>query len=72
MTSVTTIYRKHKLETSNGTEHLRKKFKSDFKTYLKVLHWDGKIMDVVNKNGATEKDVNAVVLTVPVVPTKLQ
>ena len=40
------------------------------KDYPKILHWDGKIMEVTNQTGKVVQDMNSVVLTVPGVGVK--
>ena len=32
---------------------------------LKLLQWDGKIMDITHKNGTQKEDINAIVLSMP-------
>ena len=63
--SVSTTFRKRKLETSQKAARLKEEFKENYKSMPKIIHWDSKIMDVVDLKGIKEKDINSIVLTVP-------
>ena len=63
--SKATAIRHRRKEQATQADGVQQSFKEEWKGYPKVLHWDGKIMDVMTSKGALKKDVNAVVLSVP-------
>ena len=63
--SVSTTFRKRKFETNQEAAKLKEEFKENYKLMPKVVHWDSKIMEVVDFKGMKEKDINSIVLTVP-------
>ena len=63
--SKSTAIRHRQKEQAAQAKDVKQSFKEDWEGYPKILHWDGKVMDVMTARGATKKDVNAVVVSVP-------
>ncbi len=63
--SQATVKRHRKKEQTEIANKIRDSFRSEWKGWPKILHWDGKVMELDEPQGRSYQDVNAAVLSVP-------